>query len=79
MMADEDGPQLHELSDSELQRLAVNVGVRLGGGSTGRVYLATYDSTPCALKLLHPVKARREHEVQHFIKEALLITQLQHR
>ena len=79
MMADDDGPQLHELSDSELPRLTVDVGVRLGGGSTGRVYLATYDSAPCALKLLHPVKARREHEVQHFIKEALLISQLQHR
>ncbi len=46
-------PLLDNAEDLQ-QRLEVDVGKRLGGGATGRVYQATFDGQEVALKVTHP-------------------------
>jgi hypothetical protein len=74
----EDGFRI--LNEEQIREVVqVLVDERLGGGSSGRVYKAVLEGRPAALKILHPHAARREHEVQLFIKEAVLMSKLEHR
>ncbi len=52
----------------------------LGSGAMGKVLLATdvQDERPIALKVLHPDKARREHVLARFRREAQILTEIGH-
>ena len=76
-MASSDDVQLELLEGDELsKRLQINVAVRLGGGSSGRVFSAIFDGKPVAVKTLHPSAARREDVVGRFLSEAHLLARL---
>lgn len=57
----------------------VTVGERIGGGTSARVYRATFDGQPAALKVLHPHAAQKENSLHEFFKEAHGLHRLQHR
>lgn len=70
---------LPSVGDEELPNLLqVDVESRLGGGSMGRVFEASFKSNRVALKVLHPQKARREASIADFMKEAELMHRMQH-
>lgn len=71
--------QIVVLEGDELkERVKIFVPQRLGGGASGRVYRASLDKKPCAAKIIHPSAARREDAVASFLKEANLLSRLQH-
>lgn len=70
-------PQITTLEADELSS-RLTVGERIGGGTSGRVYRATFDGIPAALKVLHPHAAQKEATLHEFFKEAHVLFKLQH-